>query len=244
MYGFHLQFHRILFPRVQQHYSSIGSDNDLVPSSATIHYQKQWWSVYRGLYASIGFNELILHILDWIPSDIRPRRFGILYPPIWKVHLLFSIYKYIEMTWPSLPMWLLRFMSFMRLISTYLNVVLSFIDPFYWWLTNYHVFLFYIECVFHMPHLVFTCIIPSHHFSFSGLIASGQCYSFVVCVAQIQLSWSKFILSSMHRFVWDAISNPCPKFNLGWNKPPLKLECKNNYIPQFMCMKWLVHVLI
>ena len=35
--------------------------------------------------------KLILHILDWIPSHIRPPRFGILYPPIWKRHLLFSI---------------------------------------------------------------------------------------------------------------------------------------------------------
>ena len=46
----------------------------------------------------------------------------------------------------------------------------SFIDVFYWLLMNRHVFS---TCVFYMFRLIFTCIIPIDHLSFSRLIASG-----------------------------------------------------------------------
>ena len=116
--------------------------------------------------------KLILHILDWIPSHIRPPRFGILYTPIWKRHLLFSILS--NVYWNGLALFAnvaAVFYATHKMFESYiLKDFTSFIDAFYWLLMNCHVFS---TCVFYMFRLIFTCIIPIDHFSFSRLIASG-----------------------------------------------------------------------
>ena len=64
------------------------------------------------------------------------------------------------MSRPWLAMWMLCFMSFIwGLISICLKYFISFINASYRLLVNCHVFFFYIQCVFHMSHPIFTCII-------------------------------------------------------------------------------------
>ena len=122
--------------------------------------------------------KLIPHILDWIPSHIRLPRFGILYFPIWKRHLLFSILS--DVYWNGLVAAV--FYAIYTMFDSYMiKIFTSFIDAFYWLLMNRHEFS---TCVFYMFRLIFTCIIPIDHFSFSRLIASGACYLFVVCATQ------------------------------------------------------------
>ena len=45
MYKFQLRFHWSVFPRVQQQYSTIGSDNGFGAVQVTSHYLDQWWLV-------------------------------------------------------------------------------------------------------------------------------------------------------------------------------------------------------
>ena len=116
--------------------------------------------------------KLILHILDWIPSHIRLPRFGILYPPIWKRHLLFSILS--NVYWNGLALFANVAAVFCATHTMFDSYILknftSFMDAFYWLLMNSHVFS---TCVFYMFRLIFTCIILIYHSSFSRLIAPG-----------------------------------------------------------------------
>ena len=116
--------------------------------------------------------KLILHILDWIPSHIRRPRFGILYHPIWKRHLLFSILS--NVYWNGLALFAnvaAVFYATRTMLDSYTRMnFTSFIDAFYWLLMNRRVFS---TCVFYKFRLIFTCTIPIDHFSFSRLIASG-----------------------------------------------------------------------
>ena len=116
--------------------------------------------------------ELILHILDWIPSQIRPPRFGILYPPIWNRHILFSILS--NVSWNGLALIAnvaAVFYTTHTMFDSYtLKNSTPIIDAFCWLLMARHEFS---TCVFYMFRLIFTCIIPIDHFSFSRLVASG-----------------------------------------------------------------------
>ena len=124
--------------------------------------------------------KLILHILDWIPSHFRLPRLGILYPPIWKRHLLFSILS--NVYWNGLALFANVVAVFYATPTMFDSYILM--DAFYWLLMNSHVFS---TCVFYMFRLIFTCIILIDHSSFSRLIASGLCYLFVVCATQNKL---------------------------------------------------------
>ena len=105
-------------------------------------------------------------------THIRPPRFGILYPPIWKRHLLFSISS--NVYWNGMVLFANAAAVFYATHAMYDSYILknftSFKDVFYWLLMNRHVFS---TCVFYMFRLIFTCIIPTDYFSFSRLIALG-----------------------------------------------------------------------
>ena len=114
--------------------------------------------------------KLILHILDWIPSHIRPTRFGILYTPIWKRHLLFSILS--NVYWNGLALFAnvaaVFYATYTMFYSYILKNFTSFIEAFYWLLMNRHVcstcvFNMYVSSHFHLYHTHRSFFIQSHN---------------------------------------------------------------------------------
>ena len=72
MFEFWLKFHWSLFPRVQltifQHWFRWW----LGAVQATSHNLNQWWLVYRGIYASLGLNELTFWWLPYCRWHFKP----------------------------------------------------------------------------------------------------------------------------------------------------------------------------
>ena len=71
MYELRLKFHWNLFPRVQLTILQHWFRQWLGAVQATNHYLKQWWSIHRHIYVSLGLNELttncnIVHIFQAI----------------------------------------------------------------------------------------------------------------------------------------------------------------------------------
>ena len=46
-----------------------------------------------------------------------------------------------------------------------------------------------------------------------------------------------WMINHLHSFLSDAITHPCPNFNVGWNKPPLKLG--HRWTMTSYCFTWL-----
>ena len=124
-----------------------------------------WWSNPK----------LILRLLDWILLHIRLRRYGILYPPIIKMHLLFPILSNIYWNGQDLTANVdaVLYVVHMMFDLYVLKLFYLFYKCFYRLLVNCHGFFsLHPMCVL-MSHSIFTCIILIDHFSFSRLITPG-----------------------------------------------------------------------
>ena len=92
--------------------------------------------------------KLILHILDWIPSHIRPPRFGILYPPIWKRHLLFSILS--DVYWNGLVVAV--FYAIYTMFDSYMIKIFTYFIDAFESSRIFYMCVLYVSSHFHLYH--------------------------------------------------------------------------------------------
>ena len=109
-------------------------------------------SVDRALQLERGplVEQLTLRLLDWILLHIQLRRYGILYPPIIKRHLLFPILSNIYWNGQDLTANVdaVFYVVHMMFDLYVLKIFCLFYKCFYQLLINCHGFLSYIQCVF------------------------------------------------------------------------------------------------
>ena len=119
--------------------------------------------------------KLILCLLDWILLHIRLRRYGILYPPIIKRHLLFPILSSIYWNGQDLTANVdaVLYVVHMMFDLYVLKLFYLFYKCFYRLLVNCYGFFFLHPMCVLMSYSIFACIILTDHFSFRRLIYLG-----------------------------------------------------------------------